>query len=183
MKLSSLLLLGGVVVLGEDVAYSTPSVGGAAFLYESFDSAAALDEWTSSNDEKYSGGKWAIEPLSKEALSGDNGLVLKNKAAHHAIVKALDRPFGFDRDLVVQYEVAFQSGIECGGAYMKLLTESDEDIADFQDKTPFTIMFGPDKCGASYKLHFIFRYKNPVTGEVTERSPTKAADNSGNPIC
>ena len=39
-------------------------------------------------------------------------------------------------------------------------------------------MFGPDKCGADYKLHFIFRYKNPVTGEITERSPSKKADSS-----
>ena len=39
-------------------------------------------------------------------------------------------------------------------------------------------MFGPDKCGADYKLHFIFRYKNPITGDITERSPTKKAENS-----
>ena len=30
--------------------------------------------------------------------------------------------------------------------------------------TPFIIMFGPDKCGANYKYHVIFRYKNPITG-------------------
>ena len=117
--------------------------------------------------------------IFKDALSGDNGLVLKNKAAHHAIVKNLDSEFSFDRDLIVQYEVGFQSGIECGGAYMKLLSTSDDDLAEFHDKTPFTIMFGPDKCGANYKLHFIFRYKNPITGEITERSPTKPAENSG----
>ena len=94
-------------------------------------------------------------------------------------MKELEEPFAFKRDLIIQYEVAFQSGIECGGAYMKLLSESDEDLAEFHDKTPFTIMFGPDKCGASYKLHFIFRYKNPKTGEITERSPTKPAENNG----
>ena len=31
---------------------------------------------------------------------------------------------------------------------MKLLEDSDDDLVDFNDKTPFTIMFGPDKCGA-----------------------------------
>jgi len=61
-----------------------------------------------------------FELFFQDALSGDNGMVLKNKAAHHAIVKSLDSAFSFDRDLVVQYEVGFQSGIECGGAYMKL---------------------------------------------------------------
>ena len=59
---------------------------------------------------------------------------------------------------------------------MKLLTESDEDLSDFNDGTPFTIMFGPDKCGADYKYHFIFRYKNPITGEFHEHSPAKKVE-------
>ena len=178
MKLSPLLLLGSAVLGGES-SYSTPAASSRASLFESFDSVDALDTWSFSNNEKYSGGKWSIEPLAKEPLEGDNGLVLKNKAAHHAIVKELEKPFAFTKPLVVQYEVAFQSGIECGGAYMKLLSESDDDVADFHDRTPFSIMFGPDKCGANYKLHFIFRYKNPKTGEITERSPTKQPENNG----
>jgi hypothetical protein len=51
------------------------------------------------------------------------------------------------KPLVVQYEVKMQKGLECGGAYLKLLTENPgEGIRageDFTDKTPFTIMFGP----------------------------------------
>lgn len=41
------------------------------------------------------------------------------------------------------------------------------------DKTPYTIMFGPDKCGEDYKLHFIFRHKNPKTGEYEEKHAKK----------
>jgi calnexin len=37
------------------------------------------------------------------------------------------------------------------------------------NKTPFTIMFGPDKCGATNKVHFIFRHQNPKTGEWEEK--------------
>ncbi len=36
-------------------------------------------------------------------------------------------------------------------------------------QTPFTIMFGPDKCGATNKVHFIFRHRNPKTGEWEEK--------------
>merc|ERR1711970_1686385 len=104
------------------------------------------------------------------------GLVLKEKAKHHALVSKMEREIKFDSDLIVQYEVAFQSGIECGGAYMKLLSSSNDPLESFHDKTPFTIMFGPDKCGADYKYHFIFRYKNPLTGEYSQRSPTKKID-------
>ena len=35
---------------------------------------------------------------------------------------------------------------------MKLISDSDEDLEDFNDKTPYTIMFGPDKCGAGSHL-------------------------------
>lgn len=40
-------------------------------------------------------------------------------------------------------------------------------------------MFGPDKCGLTSKLHFIIRYKNPLTGEVKEhhaKQPSKTID-------
>jgi len=30
-------------------------------------------------------------------------------------------------------------------------------------------MFGPDKCASDYKLHFIYNYKNPKTGEFEEK--------------
>lgn len=30
-------------------------------------------------------------------------------------------------------------------------------------------MFGPDKCGEDYKLHFIFRHKHPKTGDYEEK--------------
>jgi calnexin len=71
---------------------------------------------------------------------------------------------------VFQYEVKLQSGLECGGAYVKLLTmDANFDPKMFDDKTPFTIMFGPDRCGNTNQVHFIFRHKNPVTGVYEEK--------------
>jgi len=150
--------------------YQTPERPESAIFFETFDTDAALDGWTRSNADKYAGGKWSIEELAQGGLSGDMGLVLKEKAKHHALVTSTEL-FQFNRDLTIQYEVAFQTGIECGGAYMKLLSENDEDMDAFNDATPFTIMFGPDKCGADYKFHFIFRYKNPITGDYHEHQP------------
>lgn len=117
---------------------------------------------------------------------------MTNKAAHHAISAPLDRPVDTtEDDVVVQYEAKFQNGLECGGAYLKLLSEDSQvrsrsnerypkhkantrseqgiQAAEFSDKTPYSIMFGPDKCGATNKIHLIFRYKNPKTGEVEEK--------------
>ena len=63
-----------------------------------------------------------------------------------------------------------KTGQDCGGGYIKLLShKADMDLAHFHDKTPYTIMFGPDKCGSDAKLHFIFRHVNPKTQAIEEK--------------
>uniref|UniRef100_A0A3Q3MGE1 Calnexin n=1 Tax=Mastacembelus armatus TaxID=205130 RepID=A0A3Q3MGE1_9TELE len=164
------------------VAYKAPEPMGEHFFAESFD-RGTFDGWVLSSAKKDDAdeeiakydGKWAVEEMKDSKLPGDKGLVLKSKAKHHAISAQLLRPFTFDtKPLIVQYEVNFQSGIDCGGAYVKLLTQTpDLNLDQFVDKTPYTIMFGPDKCGEDYKLHFIFRHKSPKTGEYEEKHAKK----------
>uniref|UniRef100_A0AAY4BQS8 Calnexin n=1 Tax=Denticeps clupeoides TaxID=299321 RepID=A0AAY4BQS8_9TELE len=164
------------------VTYKAPEPKGEHYFAESFD-RGTLDSWVLSKakkddiDEeiaKYDG-KWEVEEMKDSKLPGDKGLVLKSRAKHHAISGLLLRPFVFNtKPLIVQYEVNFQTGIDCGGAYVKLLSQTPElDLDQFVDKTPYTIMFGPDKCGEDYKLHFIFRHKNPKTGEFEEKHAKK----------
>jgi len=44
-------------------------------------------------------------------------------------------------------------GLECGGAYLKLLKENaDLHAEEFSNASPYVIMFGPDKCGATNKV-------------------------------
>ncbi|KAF9941492.1 hypothetical protein BGZ65_002861 [Modicella reniformis] len=118
-------------------------------------------------------GQWNVEePTVYPGLKGDHGLVAKSAAVHHAISASLPEVIdNKDNTLVLQYEVKAQQGLECGGAYIKLLTDSPEGIKfkEFSDLTPYTIMFGPDKCGSTNKVHFIFRHKNPITGEYEEK--------------
>jgi calnexin len=120
-------------------------------------------------------GEWSVEEPTDNPLQNDLGLVLKSKAKHNAVASKLKKPFEFiDKPLVVQYEVRFQDGQECGGAYIKLLSKTDKlELSQFNDKTPYTIMFGPDKCGNDHKLHFIFRHKNPLTGVFEEKHAKK----------
>lgn len=111
------------------------------------------------------------EPSVLRGIEGDKGLVLKDKAAHHAISAKFDSPISNKDDtLVVQYEVKLQGGLECGGAYMKLLQDNSAlQSSEFSNASPYIIMFGPDKCGSTNKVHFIFRHKNPKTGEYEEK--------------
>ncbi|KAF1981345.1 calnexin precursor [Aulographum hederae CBS 113979] len=120
-------------------------------------------------------GNWAVEePSVYPGIVGDKGLVIKDKAAHHAISakfpKAIDNK---KKTLVVQYEVKLQDGLECGGAYMKLLQDNKAlHQEEFSNASPYIIMFGPDKCGSTNKVHFIFRHKNPKSGEYEEKHLT-----------
>ncbi|XP_051992903.1 calnexin-like [Xyrauchen texanus] len=160
------------------VTYKTPVPTGEVFFTETFDDGS-LNRWQVSKtmkedaDEdiaKYDG-KWEVEPLKENKVPGDLGLVLKSRAKHHAIAALLNQPFVFkDKPLIVQYEVNFQDGIDCGGAYIKLLSDSkDLDLEQFNDRTAYSIMFGPDKCGEDYKLHFIFKHKSPLNGDTEEK--------------
>lgn len=116
-------------------------------------------------------GKWEVELPSTPVIEGDKGLVAKNKAAHHAISAAFSKPIDFkDKPLVVQYEVKYQKGGNCGGGYVKLLEDGFQTGGEaFQDKTPWVVMFGPDLTCPGTKVHFIFRHKNPKTGEFEEK--------------
>ena len=53
---------------------------------------------------------------------------------------------------------------------MKLLRDTKElHQEEFSNASPYVIMFGPDKCGHTNKVHFIFNHKNPKTGEYEEK--------------
>ncbi|XP_043917559.1 calmegin [Protopterus annectens] len=166
------------IVPSIEVEYKTPVPKGEVFFAETFDEGT-LDGWVLSKTKKDNtdediakyDGLWTIEELKENTIPGDRGLVLKSRAKHHAIAAMLKTPFIFENEpLIVQYEVNFQDGIDCGGAYIKLLSSTDElDLEEFHDRTPYTIMFGPDKCGEDYKLHFIFRHKHLKTGEYEEK--------------
>lgn len=56
-------------------------------------------------------GEWAVEePTVYKGIEGDKGLVVKNKAAHHAIsAKFPEKVDNKGKTLVVQYEVKLQS--------------------------------------------------------------------------
>ncbi|PGH27342.1 hypothetical protein AJ80_01054 [Polytolypa hystricis UAMH7299] len=120
-------------------------------------------------------GEWAVEePTVFKGIEGDKGLVVKNPAAHHAISAKFPKKIdNKGKTLVVQYEVKLQNSLACGGAYMKLLQDNKKLHAEeFSNSSPYVIMFGPDKCGATNKVHFIFKHKNPKTGEYEEKHLT-----------
>lgn len=212
IRLFSLAILGVVVLLShyshaadddseevtveveEAADYISPQPNGPHYLAENFDDPQAFKKkWVLSEAKKEGidediakyDGVWEVEAPVRDGLNGDLGLVLKSKAKHAAVSAKLKKPFHFhDKPFVVQYEVLLQEGQECGGSYLKLLSAdaSTDDLRNFHDKTPYSIMFGPDKCGNDHKLHFIFRHKNPKNGTFEEKHCSKPKERLEEPF-
>ena len=53
---------------------------------------------------------------------------------------------------------------------MKLLRDNKAlHQEEFSNVSPYVIMFGPDKCGSTNKVHLIINHKHPKTGEYEEK--------------
>lgn len=112
---------------------------------------------------------------SKSEGHEDFGLLVSEKAKKYAIVNEIDVPVSLkDGTVVLQFETRLQNGLECGGAYLKYLRpqEAGWEPKLFDNEAPYSIMFGPDKCGLTNKVHFIFKHKNPKSGEYVEHHLT-----------
>lgn len=171
----------------EKVQYQSPNADSNKFYFaEHFDDLDRFNEkWVFSQSKKLDtdediakyDGVWSVEQPQRSILENDLGLVLKTKAKHAAISSRFTKTFKFtEKPLIVQYEVTFQEGQECGGSYIKLLSAGKEtnDLTKFNDKSAYTIMFGPDKCGNDIKLHMIFRHVNPINGSIEEKHAKKS---------
>ncbi|MBA0768940.1 hypothetical protein Gotri_017713 [Gossypium trilobum] len=138
----------------------------AAIFYDSFEEPFN-GRWIVSDKDDYKG----IWEHSKSEGHDDYGLLVTEKARKYAIVKELEEPVNLrDGTTVLQYEARFQNGLECGGAYLKYLRpqEAGWKPKEFDNGSPYSIMFGPDICGLTNKVHFILKQKNPKSGEYVE---------------
>merc|ERR1711862_433705 len=82
-------------------------------------------------------------------------------AKFFGISAALIKPFSSNdkKDLIIQYTVKHEQKIDCGGAYIKLLSGGDKfDTVKFGGDTPYKVMFGPDICGHTKRTHVILNY-------------------------
>ncbi|GBG84059.1 hypothetical protein CBR_g37934 [Chara braunii] len=124
------------------------------------------DRWVVSTQPGYEG----VFKHAPSEGSEDYGLLLSEKARKYGIARELPKavePKG--KTTVLQYDVRFQNGLDCGGAYLKYLLPQDlTSPSKLKDDTGYSVMFGPDKCGGTNKVHFIFRLKNPKTDKYVE---------------
>ena len=161
-------LLTGATAADSVHPFTPVEVTGATAFLETFTSGD-LGAWSSASDEKYAG----VATVVKADGTEDDGLYVTEAARHYGYSAPLAAPFDPKDGLTLQYEVALQDGLECGGAYLKFLTAGDgpHDAAGLNGDSPYTVMFGPDKCGGTNKVHVIFRHKAP-DGTIEEKHLT-----------
>jgi len=149
------------------------SVQEKLFFVEKFDSDVFQSgKWTKSAKGKYEDQPVAIKPSinSPPEFLADNGIELTKEMRFYGFGSKFPTPLIVkDQDLVVQYEFKADS-FQCGGAYVKFpRSQTLNNFADLDNDTPYTIMFGPDKCGSTNKVHFILQHQNPLTSKWEEK--------------
>jgi len=101
-----------------------------------------------------SSGKWYADETK------DKGIQTSEDSRFYAISRRMENIINNqDKTLVVQFSVKHEQNIDCGGGYIKLLSNKIENLNDFHGETPYYIMFGPDICGNTKRIHLIFHYK------------------------
>jgi len=97
--------------------------------------------------------------VSAGAYGTSAGLHTTEDAKFYHVASAIATPFSNrDKTLVIQYSLKNEQTVSCGGGYLKFLSSS-EDLSSFDGDTDYNIMFGPDVCGSTKRVHVIFNYK------------------------
>lgn len=125
---------------------------GKIYFHETFEK---LEGWVEAEGKEGLFGlateKWGIDTKSTRLKT------LKD-AKFYGISKKIDEPLhNTDKPLVILLTVKHEQKIDCGGGYLKLMNTL-EDHKKFSGDTEYEIMFGPDFCGATKKVHAIFRH-------------------------
>lgn len=101
---------------------------------------------------KESHGKW----FGDEAI--DMGVQTSQDAKFYSMSSNFDSFSNKGKDLVIQFSVKHEQKIDCGGGYLKI-GGAGLDQEAFNGDSAYNIMFGPDICGATKKVHVILNYK------------------------
>ncbi|GMR58284.1 hypothetical protein PMAYCL1PPCAC_28479 [Pristionchus mayeri] len=135
------------------------TVAAEVYFKETFDDNTWEERWIQSKHKddygefKLSAGKFYGDEKR------DQGIKTSQDAKFYSRAAKFEKDFSnAGKTVVIQYTVKHEQGIDCGGGYVKVMA-ADANLEDFHGETPYNLMFGPDICGPTKKVHVIFSYK------------------------
>jgi len=136
------------------------------YLHDDFTDSNWESRWVVSDWKKDKGeaGEWALSAgkyFTDE--SKERGLKTLQDARFYDISTAHEEFSNRGKTLIIQFSVKHEQTIDCGGGYVKLVPAGSlTDQKEFQggeSETKYNVMFGPDICGYTKKVHFILNKK------------------------
>jgi len=132
------------------------------YFKDDFSNANWKSRWVVSDWKKDNGeaGTWDLSAgkyFTDEAK--ERGLKTTQDARFYDISAAHEEFSNKGKSLIIQFSVKHEQGIDCGGGYLKLVSaDALTDQSDFkggESETKYNVMFGPDICGYTKKVHLI----------------------------
>jgi len=132
----------------------------ATVFFEDDFSGPDLSSWVQSTvrdasergEIELSAGKWVKDEKD------ERGLRTTQDARFYVYSKSFPEFSNKGKNLVVQYSLKHENVFDCGGGYLKLHPKG-LDQAAYTGDSNYNIMFGPDHCGSTSRVHFILNYK------------------------
>jgi calreticulin len=148
------------------------------FSDPNWESRWVVSDW---KKDKGEAGEWGLSAgkyFTDE--SKERGLKTLTDARFYDIATTIKEGFSNKgKTLIIQLSVKHEQNIDCGGGYIKLIPESSlTDLKDFQggeQETKYNIMFGPDICGYTKRVHFILNKKG-TNHLIKEDVPAESDD-------
>lgn len=136
------------------------SAAATVYFEEKFNDAGWEKRWLKSSWKKEDGldGDWEWTAGKYVGDPEDKGIKTTPDARFFALSSEFEPFTNEGKDLVLQFQVKNEQDLKCGGNYIKLIPDGP-DMAKFDGDTPYAIMFGPDMCGMTKRVHAIFTYK------------------------
>lgn len=146
-------------VIGAVLALSA-ACSAETYFKETFDDSWS-DRWVTSEWKKSEGTQGEFKVTAGDFYGdaeADKGLQTTQDARFYGASAQFKSFSNKDKDLVVQFSVKHAQKIDCGGGYVKIFP-SGLDGKKMTGDSDYNIMFGPDICGHTNKVHVIFNYK------------------------
>jgi len=143
------------------VTISLTSMKGILF-FENFDSPL---NWISTKASNHTGVCTIEETFSPQGRPMEKAMVLKSRNAKHGVSYKFVDPITLkNKSLIIQYEFRAQHSFTCSGAYIKLFSDENFNPETLNEETPYSILFGPDRCGPNKSIKLIITTYDAIRG-------------------